>query len=58
MVRRADSVVTAGRSRRLGRKVKSGADPRGSFPEEYAACMKGEFERWAKFVKAGGIKID
>lgn len=41
-----------------GRIEEQGADPRGSTTEEYAAYMKGEYERWSRVVKTGGIKIE
>jgi tripartite-type tricarboxylate transporter receptor subunit TctC len=33
-----------------------GADPVGNTPEQYTAFMKNEIEKWAKVIKAAGIK--
>jgi tripartite-type tricarboxylate transporter receptor subunit TctC len=33
-----------------------GADPVGSTPEQYAAFMQNEIAKWAKVIKAAGIK--
>ena len=35
-----------------------GADPVGSSPEEFAQYMHNETEKWAKVVKASGIRLD
>ena len=35
-----------------------GADAVGNSPEEFAKIVKAEFEKWAKVIKAAGIKID
>jgi tripartite-type tricarboxylate transporter receptor subunit TctC len=35
-----------------------GADPVGNSPEEFAVVVRTEFEKWAKVIKAAGIKID
>ena len=35
---------------------KEGAEPRTGTPEEYAAAMASDLEKWAKVVKAAGIK--
>ena len=35
-----------------------GADPVGSSPEEFAQYMRNETEKWAKVVKASGIRLD
>jgi tripartite-type tricarboxylate transporter receptor subunit TctC len=35
-----------------------GADAVGNSPEEFAVVVKSEFEKWAKVIKAAGIKID
>jgi tripartite-type tricarboxylate transporter receptor subunit TctC len=33
-----------------------GADPVGNTPEEYTAFMRNEIAKWAKVIKAAGIK--
>lgn len=33
-----------------------GADPVGNTPEQYAAFMQNEITKWAKVIKAAGIK--
>jgi tripartite-type tricarboxylate transporter receptor subunit TctC len=38
------------------RLVADGADPVGSTPEEFAAYLRSETEKWAKVVKAIGIQ--
>ena len=38
------------------RLTAEGADPLGSTPEQFAAHIKGEIERWAKVVKAANIR--
>ncbi len=38
------------------RLVDSGAEPVGSSPEEYTAFMVAEIAKWAKVIKAAGIK--
>ena len=35
-----------------------GAEPVGSSPQEFAAYLRAEIERYAKVVKAGNLKID
>jgi tripartite-type tricarboxylate transporter receptor subunit TctC len=35
-----------------------GADPVGSTPEEFGRYMQRETEKWAKVVKASGIRLD
>ena len=35
-----------------------GAEPIGSTPEEFGQYMKGETEKWAKIVRASGIKLE
>ena len=35
-----------------------GADAVGNSPAEFASIVKAEFEKWAKVIKAAGIKID
>lgn len=34
------------------------ADPVGSSPEAFGACMRAETEKWAKLVKATGARVD
>ena len=38
------------------RLVSSGAEPVGSTPEEFSALMRAEVVKWAKVVKAAGIR--
>jgi tripartite-type tricarboxylate transporter receptor subunit TctC len=40
------------------RLVASGVDPQGSTPEEFAAYVRGEVEKWARVIKATGAKPD
>ena len=35
-----------------------GAEPVGNTPDEFAARLRDEFARWAKTIKAAGIKVD
>jgi tripartite-type tricarboxylate transporter receptor subunit TctC len=35
-----------------------GAEPVGNTPEEYAVLLKADLARWAKVVKAAGIRAD
>ena len=35
-----------------------GAEPVGSKPEEFAAVIKSEIAKWAKVIKAAGMKAD
>jgi tripartite-type tricarboxylate transporter receptor subunit TctC len=35
-----------------------GADPVGNAPEEFSAIVKSEIAKWAKVIKAAGIKVD
>ena len=35
-----------------------GADLLGSTPEQYAAYLKSEIERWSKVVKSSGVQFD
>jgi tripartite-type tricarboxylate transporter receptor subunit TctC len=37
------------------RMAREGADPVGSTPEQFAARVKGELEKWAKVAKAAGM---
>ena len=36
--------------------INSGADPAGNTPEQYTAFMQNEINKWAKVIKAAGIK--
>jgi tripartite-type tricarboxylate transporter receptor subunit TctC len=38
--------------------MSEGAEPVGNKPEEFAAIIKSETEKWAKVIKAAGIKAD
>lgn len=40
------------------RLLKQGYEIHASSPEEYAAFLRGEIERWTPVVKAAGIKVD
>ena len=35
-----------------------GADPVGSTPEQFAALIREDIARWAKVVKASGVRLD
>jgi tripartite-type tricarboxylate transporter receptor subunit TctC len=35
-----------------------GADPAGNTPEQYAAFIRNEIDKWAKVIKAAGIKSE
>jgi tripartite-type tricarboxylate transporter receptor subunit TctC len=41
-----------------GNLVSQGADPVGNSPAEFAAFMKMESAKWAKVIKAAGIKVE
>ena len=38
--------------------AKVGVEPMHSSPEEYAALIKSESEKWAKVIKSANIKVD
>jgi tripartite-type tricarboxylate transporter receptor subunit TctC len=40
------------------RLIASGVDPQGSTPEEFAAYVRSEVEKWARVIKATGAKPD
>ena len=40
------------------RLVALGIEPEGSSPEEFAAQTRREIEKWAKVIKAAGVKLD
>ena len=40
------------------RLAAQGADPVGNTPEQFAAFIKLELEKWAKIVKASGARVD
>ncbi len=40
------------------RLAAQGADPIGNTPDQFAAFIKSEIEKWAKIVKASGARID
>ncbi len=40
------------------RLAAQGADPIGNTPEQFAAFIKGEIDKWAKIVKASGARVD
>jgi tripartite-type tricarboxylate transporter receptor subunit TctC len=35
-----------------------GAEPAASSPEQFAALMKNEREKWGKFIKQIGLQLD
>ncbi|MBI2225441.1 MAG: hypothetical protein HYU44_10940 [Betaproteobacteria bacterium] len=37
--------------------AKQGADPRTGTPEEFAAAMSSDLQKWAKVVATAGIKV-
>jgi tripartite-type tricarboxylate transporter receptor subunit TctC len=52
-----DSIVRALATPDLRERLQSqGADPVGNTPEQYTAFMVGEIAKWAKVIKAAGIK--
>jgi tripartite-type tricarboxylate transporter receptor subunit TctC len=40
------------------RLIASGADPRPTSPQELAALVKGDTEKWTRLIKAKGIKVE
>jgi tripartite-type tricarboxylate transporter receptor subunit TctC len=52
-----DAIVHALRDEEVGRRLAAdGAEPVGNRPEEFAAFIKSESEKWAKVAQAAGIK--
>ena len=52
-----DEIVRALRDAEVGKRLAAdGAEPVGSSPEEFAAFIKSESEKWAKVANAAGIK--
>ena len=52
-----DEIVRALRDAEVGKRLAAdGAEPVGSSPEEFAAFIKSESEKWAKVAQAAGIK--
>jgi tripartite-type tricarboxylate transporter receptor subunit TctC len=52
-----DGIVRALRDPEVGRRLAAdGAEPVGSNPEEFAAFIRSESEKWSKVAKAAGIK--
>jgi tripartite-type tricarboxylate transporter receptor subunit TctC len=53
------AAVKALRAPDVGERLSSqGAEPVGNSPEEWAAFIRSEIEKWAKVVKAAGMKAD
>jgi tripartite-type tricarboxylate transporter receptor subunit TctC len=40
------------------RLLKDGAEPAGSSPEEFAAMIRDDVQRWTRVVKSTGVKVD
>jgi tripartite-type tricarboxylate transporter receptor subunit TctC len=40
------------------RFVSDGAEPVGSTPEQFAAVIRADLNKWGKIIKAAGIKLD
>jgi tripartite-type tricarboxylate transporter receptor subunit TctC len=40
------------------RLIAQGADPAGDTPEQYTAFVQNEIAKWAKVIKAAGIKAE
>ena len=53
-----DSVAVIRRPDFLERLDRDGIDPVANSPEEFAAQIRTDLERWAKIVKAAGAKLD
>jgi tripartite-type tricarboxylate transporter receptor subunit TctC len=52
-----DEIVRALRDAEVGKRLAAdGAEPVGSSPEEFAAFIKSESEKWAKVARAAGIR--
>ena len=52
----ADALAILGRPDFQERLAKDGIEPVGGTPESFAAQIKADIERWAKVVKAAGVK--
>jgi tripartite-type tricarboxylate transporter receptor subunit TctC len=53
------AIARALRDEEVGRRLAAdGAEPVGSSPEEFAAFIKSETEKWAKVARAAGIKAE
>jgi tripartite-type tricarboxylate transporter receptor subunit TctC len=59
VVRLYDEIVRALRDAEVGKRLAAdGAEAVGSSPEEFAAFIKSESEKWAKVAAAAGIKAE
>lgn len=54
----ADTAKVMGLPEIRGRLAGEGADPASSTPDEFAAFLRAEIERWAKVVKAANIRAE
>ena len=54
----AELVRIAKQPETIARLESDGSQPIGSTPEEYAAHIKSELERWTKVIKGAGIKME
>ena len=52
-------IVKIAQSPDIGKRlVELGAEPRGSSPEEFAALIKRDSDRWGEVIRSAGIKLD